>query len=915
MNGIYKDIKVFIYDNYNKLLFSIVIVNGLLYFFRTLMKQKFLTFFIIFLSLVALLPSSISASVKQDGWRVYPSFDKNIIKVIDTEKYVYFLVHSQLYYTTTDTHNVAMPVLFRKDKTKADSDIVALYDAVDANGTIVSLVQNTPDGSLVVIYDDLSIDIIHSDDSVVNVDALKTYSFPGQKSVYSTVVDLSGSYVWIATNFGYAKINVKNNTAEEIKNLNTSFTWVAPIGNKLIAFDGVTALEANIDKPITSISDFSTIVAPTTGISGNIAQNGALRNPEVLMPLSDNSFGFIARRSSGSGHSINTFTLQNGTWVYKLLKDDTLKEDPTTQIHINKWEGNAILNKAGYYIHSTTYAYQLTSAGLTSKKLDTAAHASSSWDFNTLWTYVTRMGFPSKTSSGEGESTTWTAVSAPKTPECSPAFIADNISYSPKYGYIFTNFGPSWYKKNFSTRVPVLLTGLKDGKFTNYSPAYNTISYVDENPSIANTYQFGTNADSYPIYRPKGVTIDPEHPNFVYVSSSLNGIARFNLDDLKAPILHLSRPNDEYATWPGFIPMAPLQSVSSLCCFSKVDFDADGNMFASYFNYDGIADEESYQIWFWKKENKEASKDANLNASLYKEWDHFNIRQPSSPSRFHVVTALKHPANRNLIVGAPSTYGGLPIVLDHKGTFDNKNDDIMALSQAVRDSNGNSLEIEYTYKYIEDPNTGNVWILHDNGCWYFNPNDYLNGSNIVYIPSVKMTSDAAIKSNLLESVAVYDMAVDDLDRYWFAANNGVWCVNSDLSEVLIHYSTDNSPMPSDITYSLCWNPDSQSLLISTERGLAEVTPAETGMSNDNSIRIYPNAVHPDYNAHVVISGVAESVSITDNSGTVIANLNPASNGKIYWDTLDSKNMKPKSGRYSVIGKNSKKNFGEIIVLK
>ena len=133
-------------------------------------------------------------------------------------------------------------------------------------------------------------------------------------------------------------------------------------------------------------------------------------------------------------------------------------------------------------------------------------------------------------------------------------------------------------------------------------------------------------------------------------------------------------------------------------------------------------------------------------------------------------------------------------------------------------------------------------------------------------------------------------------------SNGGDLVNSDGSEVLQHYTYDNSAMPSNIIYSVCCSTTSNAVYVGTAEGLVEIYSDASQPSSDyNSVYAYPNPVRPEYTGNITIVGLMENslVKIADAAGNVVRSLQSVG-GTATWDGCNASGRRVKTGVYFVL---------------
>ena len=99
-------------------------------------------------------------------------------------------------------------------------------------------------------------------------------------------------------------------------------------------------------------------------------------------------------------------------------------------------------------------------------------------------------------------------------------------------------------------------------------------------------------------------------------------------------------------------------------------------------------------------------------------------------------------------------------------------------------------------------------------------------------------------------------------------------MSADGTKTLEHFTTSNSPLPSNYIMSITENVDNGSIFFGTELGMVEyggqARDPEENLSKSN-ILVYPNPVKPEFEGYVTITGLTQwsTIRITSNSGHLI----------------------------------------------
>lgn len=208
----------------------------------------------------------------------------------------------------------------------------------------------------------------------------------------------------------------------------------------------------------------------------------------------------------------------------------------------------------------------------------------------------------------------------------------------------------------------------------------------------------------------------------------------------------------------------------------------------------------------------------------------------------------------------------------------------------------------YIYCFAEDQN-GKVWMGSDNGIVSFDPkNAYASNFRVNHI-KVPRNDGTNLADYLLDGQQVNCIAVDGSNRKWIGTNaSGLFLVSADGSQIIKQFNTSNSYLSSNTIYSVCCNPNNNSVYVVTSSGfleyLSDSTPAEDDYS---SVYAYPNPVRPDFTGLITIKGLMDNslVKITDPAGNVVKQLK-SNGGMATWDGCNESGTRVKTGVYFVL---------------
>ena len=246
------------------------------------------------------------------------------------------------------------------------------------------------------------------------------------------------------------------------------------------------------------------------------------------------------------------------------------------------------------------------------------------------------------------------------------------------------------------------------------------------------------------------------------------------------------------------------------------------------------------------------------------------------------------------------------VVYNTAGTLDNMSDDKkVQLKAKIFDQDGGEVNLFGVNCAYEDPSTGFVWFGTESGVYYLQPQNILKGQTNVSRIKVSRNDGTSLADYLLNGVGVRAIVVDPQGRKWFGSGGaGIVVTSSDGRTVLGEFTETNSDLPSNYIYNLCYNPASRSMMVSTEKGLAEFFIGSSGEAENNSdeVRAFPNPVAPDYHGWVTIDGLPDNslVKIVDASGNLVRELGQAESGSIQWDIMSYNNRRVNTGVYYVL---------------
>lgn len=236
-------------------------------------------------------------------------------------------------------------------------------------------------------------------------------------------------------------------------------------------------------------------------------------------------------------------------------------------------------------------------------------------------------------------------------------------------------------------------------------------------------------------------------------------------------------------------------------------------------------------------------------------------------------------------------------------SYDPATDNLVTYGPSFTNQNGNSVAPTYGYCTAEDRN-GNVWIGTSSGPLYITAEAIRSGSTVFTQYVVPRNDGTNLGDYLLENISIRSIAIDGGNRKWFGTNgNGVFLVSGDNNTQVQHFTTDNSPLPSDIIQDILIDGSTGRVYFATDKGLcsylSDATEPAMSMSKDN-VYAYPNPVRPDYTGPITIVGLTYNaeVKITTSNGALVAE-GRSTGGTFTWDGCDREGRRVASGVYMV----------------
>ena len=225
---------------------------------------------------------------------------------------------------------------------------------------------------------------------------------------------------------------------------------------------------------------------------------------------------------------------------------------------------------------------------------------------------------------------------------------------------------------------------------------------------------------------------------------------------------------------------------------------------------------------------------------------------------------------------------------------------------------GNLPSMEVT-AIVEDKD-GSIWVGTDNGIAIFQCTN-INEACDAYLPIVESNG---FNGYLFQKEAIHSISIDGANRKWIGTNNGAWLISKDGTEVLQHFTSENSPLPNNTVLAIGIEPSEGDVFFFTKNEIISYKGNATESALvQSSIKIYPNPIAPNYDGPILIKNLVNNalVKITDINGQLMMQTR-ALGGQAVWNGRDQFQHKVASGIYLIFVRDdtgNEKAVGKILI--
>ena len=187
-----------------------------------------------------------------------------------------------------------------------------------------------------------------------------------------------------------------------------------------------------------------------------------------------------------------------------------------------------------------------------------------------------------------------------------------------------------------------------------------------------------------------------------------------------------------------------------------------------------------------------------------------------------------------------------------------------------------------------------------------------DGLAVLYAPNRFFEDDTQLRSvvisdggnlrELLSSQFISDIEVDGNNQKWISTtSSGVFLISPDGSQILQHFTKQNSPLPTSSVKTIGIDDASGEVYFGTLNGMVSFQGDAYAESESLSdANVFPNPVRPNFLGNVVIRGLQQKtrVKITDIAGNLVYDTT-SEGGSISWNLRSFSGARVRSGVYLI----------------
>ena len=367
---------------------------------------------------------------------------------------------------------------------------------------------------------------------------------------------------------------------------------------------------------------------------------------------------------------------------------------------------------------------------------------------------------------------------------------------------------------------------------------------------------------------------DPTEPGHYFAGSFGQGLYEFRNGELVAHYNHKNSPLESP------IPATNPSSVNYVRV-PRVEFDNEGNLWVVNTHSENIV--------------KVRKKDGTWQSLYYKDI-------ANAETMIEIMVDSRGWLWLTSLQGGDGP--GLFCAKMNNTPFDTGDDQTKRWLNKITNQDGTSYTINQVYTIKEDKK-GEIWVGTDAGMFVIkNPAKFFDDGIFTQI-KVPRNDGTGLADYLFSGAIVTAIETDGADRKWVGTmNNGIYLVSADGLEMIHHFTTENSILPSNDIKSIAINNKSGEVFIGTANGIvsymSDATVPEATLQ-ESSVHAYPNPVKASYSGNISIVGLTYDceLKIVDAAGYLITE-GTSTGGQFTWNGRNAKGEKVASGVYYVL---------------